>query len=104
MKALAFAVAITLTAGSSPTLADPGENRALVSYNDLDLGSSAGQARLDRRLDDAVKAVCRLPHSRSVRTASEAQACIAQLRTEVAQLRARIIAEAQLVQPEDKRD
>jgi UrcA family protein len=93
MKALAFALMAMLA--STPTLAEPNLNRAVVNYEDLDLRSPEGRAKLDRRLEDAVKAVCRTPHSRSVRVASETQACIAQLREDVSQLRDQIMAEAQ---------
>ena len=104
MKALALAIAATLAASSSPALANPGENRVVVSYHDLDLRSAAGQAALDRRLDVAVRKVCRTPHSRSVRVATKTQDCIAKLREEVAQQRARIVVEAQRSQPGNKRD
>ena len=93
-----------LAAASTSTLAEPGLNRAIVSYEDLDLRSPEGQATLDRRLKKAVADVCRVPHSRSVRAASETQACIADLREEVARLRYALIAEAQRQAAKDKRD
>ncbi|MEL7739235.1 UrcA family protein [Citromicrobium bathyomarinum] len=104
MNAHTLALAVALTIGGSPALADPGENRVAVRYDDLDLRSTAGRTILDRRLDDAIRKVCRSPHSRSVRVASETKACIAQLQEKVAQLRNRIIAEAADAPPGDKRD
>ena len=104
MKTLALALAAMLATGSTPALAEPDLNRAIVSYEDLDLRSAEGQATLDRRLEKAIAEGCRVPHSRSVRVASETQACIADLRDQVAKLRARIITEAQRHAAQDKRD
>ena len=58
-------VASLLTAGSiltgaaSPALAAPPEAQTrIVSYADLDLSGAAGRARLQQRIDTAVRAVC----------------------------------------------
>ena len=54
LPAIAFALA-ALTA--TPAIAQ-GANSVKVPYGDLNLGSPAGIAALDRRLDRAVKSVC----------------------------------------------
>ena len=57
-------LASVLTAGSilagtaSPALAAPAAQTRIVTYADLDLGSAAGRATLDRRIGRAVRAVC----------------------------------------------
>ncbi|GAB5348677.1 UrcA family protein [Alteriqipengyuania sp. 357] len=104
MNAHTFALAAAFAIGAGPALADPGENRVAVRYDDLDLRSTAGRAILDRRVADAIRNVCRSPHSRSVRVASETKACIAQLQEKVARLRALILAEAADAPPGNKRD
>ena len=48
---------LTATAMPSAALAQDGRTRA-VSYADLDISGAAGQVRLDRRIDAAVRTVC----------------------------------------------
>ena len=48
-----------LTAAAAPAFAaPPAAQTRIVSYADLDLGSAAGRARLERRIDNAVRDVC----------------------------------------------
>jgi len=60
LKPILFAAAACASAiSASPVLAKaatPGVR--IVSYADLDLSSSAGQARLERRINAAVRDVC----------------------------------------------
>jgi UrcA family protein len=54
-----LAAGTALTAAAGPAIASPAaaETR-IVSYADLDLSSAAGRARLDRRINAAVRDVC----------------------------------------------
>ena len=54
-----LSAASVLGGAASPALAAPPEAQTrIVSYADLDLGSAAGRARLEARIDRAVRAVC----------------------------------------------
>jgi UrcA family protein len=69
-----------------------------VPYGDLNLATPAGQKALDRRVDKAVRTVCRVGRIESTGTrimSSDAIACLAQARAEAKQKVAAIIVNEQ---------
>lgn len=90
MTPLALTLAAIGLAGSAvtPTLAGETETMTVhVQYNDLDLATPEGQARLDRRLEKAVRTVCRTrSHNGGSRILGlDAKACLAKARADVRQ-------------------
>ncbi|MGB3470608.1 MAG: UrcA family protein [Erythrobacter sp.] len=79
---------------TSPVNAEPDHRQAHVEYADLDLSSDAGRAALDKRLNRAIRDVCRAPFTRSVRAASQARACAEKVRETVLVQRNAILARA----------
>ncbi|MBU7579932.1 MAG: UrcA family protein [Porphyrobacter sp.] len=94
MKTLAKTLAlVAATAGLAstaitPALAGEAEPRtAKVSFADLDLGTSAGQRTLDKRIEKAARQVCRMV---SVQTGTkimdrDAQTCLIRARADARQ-------------------
>jgi len=76
-EATGAGAAAAATAGSD-------QNSARVPYADLDLTHPSGRAEFEKRLDRAIKDVCRQRFSRSARAATHAHACIADARQRVA--------------------
>lgn len=90
MTRLAMTLAAIGLAGTaiSPTLANETETMTVrVEYNDLNLATPEGQAKLDKRLEKAVRTVCRTrSHTGGSRVLSlDAQACLAKARADVRQ-------------------
>jgi UrcA family protein len=71
-----FALAALAAATAVPSAANIPHNpiTRIVRYTDLDLGSAAGRARLEQRIDAAVRDVCAVAPGDAGRTA-EARAC-----------------------------
>lgn len=70
---------------ASPAVAAP-HNAGVrtVAYADLDLGSTAGRARLDQRVAAAVRAVCGQASPADLRGLAEIRACRAETLARVA--------------------
>ncbi|MHA7820682.1 MAG: UrcA family protein [Erythrobacter sp.] len=102
IKSLAMARIITIAlplvlavgALAGPVHAGSEPARVIVPYADLDLTSSAGQARLDRRLTHAIKRVCAVDRTHSVSAVSQERQCVEERRAEIAPVRDAVIAEA----------
>lgn len=71
--ALAASLAAVLAAPAAAASV-PAEARA-VAHADLNLSSAAGRARLDRRINAAVRAVCGAGAPTDLRAASEIRLC-----------------------------
>lgn len=85
LKPILFAAA-TLAAAvtASPVFAKPiAPQVRVVSYADLDLSSAAGQARLERRIQAAVRDVCGEANSADLARRQSARECIAETRANV---------------------
>ena len=76
MTKLIFALAALAAVTAAPAIAGVPRDGAtrIVRYSDLDLGSAAGRARLEQRIDAAVRDVCVGAPSDPGR-AAEARAC-----------------------------
>jgi len=76
MTKMLFALAALAAASAMPAAANVPHNATtrIVRYADLDLGSAAGRARLEQRIDAAVRDVCAIAPGDAGRTA-EARAC-----------------------------
>jgi UrcA family protein len=90
MTPLAMTLAALGLAGSAmtPALANEPEKLTVqVQYNDLNLDTREGQQQLDRRLEKAVRTVCRTQaYTGGSRILSlDAKACLAKARTDVRQ-------------------
>lgn len=90
MTTLAITLAALGLAGTAvtPTLANQAEPMTIeVPYSDLNLATAEGQARLDRRLEKAVRLVCGTQsHKGGSRIiSSEARACMAKAQADVRQ-------------------
>ncbi len=88
MTPLAMTLAALGLAGTAvtPTLAHETEKMTVqIAYEDLDLATPEGQAKLDRRLENAVRTVCRTQsHTGGSRILSlDAKACLAKARADV---------------------
>ena len=86
---------LVITALITPAQAEPQKVQSRVEYADLDLSSAAGRAALDKRLDVAIRTVCRTRFSRSVRVVVEARACMAEVYEDVRPQRDAILAKAE---------
>jgi UrcA family protein len=90
MKSLAKIIAALALAGTafSPAYAAPTEKMTIqVEYGDINLASVEGQKQLDRRLEKAVRTVCRTQsHNGGSRILNlDAKACLAKARADVRQ-------------------
>jgi UrcA family protein len=90
MTTLAMTLAVLGLAGTAvtPTLASPPESTTIeVPYSDLNLATSEGQARLDRRLEKAMRFVCGTQSHRggSRIISHDARACLAKAQADVRQ-------------------
>jgi UrcA family protein len=97
MKRFAMTLAALGLAGSaiSPAYANTGEQMTVqVQYDDINLATPAGQKQLDRRLEKAVRTVCRAQiHNGGSRILTlDAKACLAKARADVRQQVAAITA------------
>ncbi|MEL7197876.1 MAG: UrcA family protein [Pseudomonadota bacterium] len=99
MKKTVLLAVFALFATANPASAATSENRSAVAYSDLNLASAAGRATLDHRIDKAVRAVCRNGPTRSIRAAQQARDCMAEVKSRIAPMRERMIAEATKTQP-----
>jgi UrcA family protein len=100
MTTLAMTLAAIGLASSAVTPALAGETEKMtihVQYNDLNLATPEGQAQLDRRLEKAVRTVCRTrSHNGGSRILSlDAKACLAKARADVRQQVAAITTDRQ---------
>ena len=75
LLALAAVAAASLTTGIAASPATAGAPAIAVSYSDLNLGSPAGRARLDRRLFQAATALCGRYEARELNMSSLSRAC-----------------------------
>ena len=85
LKPVLFAAATLVSAVSiSPAFAKPvtPETR-VVSYADLDLSTAAGQARLDRRIEAAVRQVCGAATNFELARRQAVRDCVAETRANV---------------------
>ena len=83
-----FAAAAALAAVASISAATPTFARsATVAFGDLDLASSAGQARLDTRIRSAVRSVCEASGSNRSLTELRATARCIRETSEAARIR-----------------
>lgn len=90
MKRFAMTLAALGLAGTaiSPAFANTSETMTVqVPYDDINLASPEGQKQLDRRVDKAVRSVCRVQsQSSGSRILSlDAKACLAKARANVRQ-------------------
>ncbi len=85
LKPVLFAAAALASAVSfSPALAKPATPSVrVVSYADLDLSSTSGQARLERRIEAAVRDVCGEAPSFELARQQAIRDCIAETRANV---------------------
>jgi UrcA family protein len=75
------AAGLVFTAGAASAEAPVDRKSTTVAYLDLDLGSRAGRATLERRIDQAVKRVCGTrPSPREMTRSSMHRACLAEAR------------------------
>jgi len=77
--------------------AAPAQEAIHVSYHDLDLGSAQGVRMLDRRLDQAISAVCPDPYSVMPGARLAYRRCLTAKRIEIAAQRDQAIAQASRV-------
>lgn len=85
LKPILFAAA-TLAAAvtASPVFATPiAPEVRIVTYADLDLSSAAGRARLDRRIEAAVREVCGEASSFDLARRRAVRECVAETRANV---------------------
>lgn len=87
---------LLLLAGTMPTLAAAQEPRFViaVSHQDLDLGSAAGVARLDRRIARAIALACPEDTTVEMRRKMALETCRTHAHEEIAAQRATLIARA----------
>ena len=88
MKALLFvgalaasAMTIVPTVARAETTSD-GRLVAKVAYSDLDLSTSAGKARFDKRLNAAIREVCQRPNATNLIASTDYNKCVAEARAE----------------------
>jgi len=74
-------VLIASLAAANPAQAESGSRT--VSYGDLDLTSSAGQAALDRRLASAVREVCGRPYPLDLQSVDQVSRCRRETRADI---------------------
>lgn len=75
--------AALLAAAAAPSLAtapQPSLRTVAVDYSDLDLGRTEGRARLERRIEAAIRQVCGDEGVRGLASAAEVSRCIAATR------------------------
>ncbi len=70
-----LAAGVTLLAATVPANAE--WRSKTVEYNDLDLSTNAGQARLETRIKSAVQQVCGKPYIRNFSERKDAEKCAA---------------------------
>ena len=85
LKPILFAAATVVSAVSiSPAFAKPiAPQTRIVSYADLDLTTAAGQSRLDRRIEAAVRAVCGEATNFELARRQAVRECVAETRANV---------------------
>lgn len=85
LKPILFAAATLVSAVSlSPAFAKPAAPPTrIVSYADLDLNTAAGRARLDRRIEAAVRQVCGEATSFDLARRQAVRDCVADTRANV---------------------
>ncbi len=85
LKPILFAAAALASAISvSPVFAKPVQpDVRVVSYADLDLSSNSGQARLERRIEAAVRDVCGDAPSFDLARRNSVRECIVETRAHV---------------------
>lgn len=91
---LCLPLILLIVALVAPVDAKTATRRVEVPYTDLDLTLETDRAKLDQRLARAIRDVCRVPFSRSVRSATEARACFEAKREEFSIVRDRMVAAA----------
>jgi UrcA family protein len=80
-------------AAANPVLAGQHDGR-IVSYGDLDLTTSAGQATLDRRLAGAIRQVCGMAFPSDIQSVSQVRRCRADTLADVQAQRNDALAQA----------
>jgi len=77
---LMLMIAMTATGGASATaMAQEGDTpQILVHYNDLDLTTTSGRERLDLRVRNAIRSMCKISERQPLRQRAMAQECVAQ--------------------------
>lgn len=86
MKALLFVGALAVSAMTIvPTVASAEVNSAgrlvaKVGYSDLNLSTSAGQTRLDKRIKAAIQQVCQRPSGLDLAARAHYNQCVAEAR------------------------
>lgn len=85
LKPILFAAAALVSAATTtPLIAKPASPEVrTVSYADLDLSTSAGQARLERRIQAAVRDVCGMAPSFDLARRQAVRECVAETRANV---------------------
>jgi len=82
--------------GAAAVFATPAaaENVSAVTYSDLDLSTSAGQAKLERRIDSAARSACGFAEIRTgtIMRSSAARECYEEAKARVHQQVAELIA------------
>ncbi|WP_349513514.1 UrcA family protein [Erythrobacter sp. NFXS35] len=101
MKTLAIAAAafgLACTAATAPAFATQSTTMAMdIKVNDIDLETAKGQKILERRIDQAARAVCGVEDVRTgTRIRSyEARACLKEAKTQARQQVAALVADRQ---------
>ena len=94
MKPIRSLIPIVLVASLAAANPAQAETRT-VRYADLDLTSPAGQAALDRRLENAVRQVCGDPYPIDLQTVNEVSRCRRETRANIQAQRNDALAQAQ---------
>lgn len=89
---ISIAILATLSA-ANPVLAGQNDSQA-VSYADLDLSTSAGQATLDGRIDRAIRRVCGSAYPIALRSVADVRRCRVQTLADVQAQRNDALAQA----------
>lgn len=76
LSGMMFAAAIAVSAPAAPQI-DSDTISARVSFADLDLSTSAGQARLQVRVASQIRRMCAAENLRDLRAVEAANACTA---------------------------
>ena len=93
MKPIRSLIPIVLVASLAGISSAQADTRR-VSFADLDLTSPAGQAQLDRRLEDAVRQVCGSAYPVDLQTVTEVQRCRRETRANIQAQRNDALAQA----------
>jgi UrcA family protein len=93
MKSIRFLVPVALAASALSAVPAQAESRR-VSYADLDLGSPAGLAAFDRRIESAIRQLCGAASPTDLRTVHGVSRCRAETLAHLQAQRNDVLAQA----------